>query len=127
MTQDPDIGVLTKADLREALRVNRALEVSAQEDVEFREGRIESCRERIRDQETLIRIWEDLAVSAPERLVKIRARIAEQEAKLAGWKDEVRAASTPTSSRESKIEALLKRIAQGDMSAIGEMQKLAKG
>lgn len=126
MTQDPDIGVLTKADLKEALRVNWALEVSAQGDVEFREGRIESCRERIRDQETLIRIWEDLATSAPERLVKIRARIAEQEVKLAGWKDEVKAASSRPS-RESKIEALLKRIAAGDMSAIGEMQKLAKG
>lgn len=129
-TQDPDVGVLTKADLREALRVNRALEVTALGDMEFREHRIESCRQRIRDQEILIREWNTVAETAPERLARIRAKIAKQEEMLESWKEDKAGVVTPQASREATIQLLVARIGRGGEDAkraIEEMAKLAKG
>ncbi len=130
MTQDPTIGVVTKADIREGLVVNRSLLKAAQGDIEYLGNRLAACDERIEFQHKLKAQWQELADLAPTRIERIKATIAHQEAQLATMRDEP-TKSTPKAplvdlARETRIAALLDRINKGDMTATTELAKLAR-
>lgn len=121
MTQDPSIGVVSREDLVEGLRVNRALLASYHGDISCHQSRLAGCRERIAFQETLMAEWNHLAEVAPERVVAVEARIVLQERQLAALREAV---PSPRVAKADQIEVLLNRIKQGDMAAVTELQKL---
>lgn len=122
-------GDVTPKDLRDALRVNRALEHAAQADIDYRDKRI--AREHELINEALLRIaeHEEDAQTAPQRLIRIRATIARQDRELVELEGATRATAkrTATDSREQKIAALTARIVAGDQTAIAELVGLTKG
>lgn len=131
MHQDPEIGVVSRKELEEGLRVNRYLEEQAEMDIRDLNKRIEIMQVRIREREEIIESWREAARTAPERLERIRATMARQETQLAAMatvapkpRTEPRLIMT---SREARIVALTTRIAAGDMTAISELTALAKG
>lgn len=122
---DAPPGTLTRADLVESLRVNRALLVAAQGDVDYRDARIAKEQERIA--EHTARIAEHIAdaASATERIARIRSTIERQERELAALGEEKRVAQlSDKKRRQEQVEAILLRIKQGDMAAVTELQKL---
>lgn len=124
MTQDPDIGVVTKADLAEGIRVNEALLTAARGDIEYLEARLASADERIEFQMKLKEEWRNLATLAPERIERITATLTRQRQQLAAMPQA--AVSRPSvSQRAERVAQLTARIAKGDMTALAELTKLA--
>lgn len=129
---DKDPGTLTRDDLTEAIRVNRALERAALSDIEYRDHRVARCRELIAEQEMMIANHLDDANTAPIRLVRIRARVEQQEKALAALERVAPSrtrtqAGLSTADREIRVAALSARLAKGDQTALPELLKLARG
>ncbi len=130
--QDPEIGVVTRDDLKDGIRVNEALAKTAQGDLDYLANRLAACDERIEFQERLKDQWREMAASAPERLERLHTKLAQQRLAL----ERMDAASPPRAksptapsalNREARIRALTDRIAKGDMTAIAELTALARG
>lgn len=123
---DAKPGELTPQDLRDALRVNRALEHAAQADIDYRDRRVAKELGLIEQAQLRIAEHHEDAQTAPERLKRIRAKIAEQEKELAKLEHPVRstARTAKVDSKHDRIVALTARISAGDMTAVAELQRL---
>jgi len=126
MKQDPEVGVVTREDLREGIRVNEALLRAAQGDLEYLDARLTTCDERIKAQQDLKDHWRELAELAPSRIEAITAKLAQQRTQLANYKSPATPEARETESKQARIQALVARIAKGDLTAIPELQKLTK-
>ena len=126
MKQDPEIGLVTREDLREGIRVNEALLRAAQGDLEYLDARLTTCDERIKAQQDLKDHWRELAELSQSRIEAITAKLAQQRTQLANYKSPATPEARETESKQARIQALVARIAKGDLTAIPELQKLTK-
>lgn len=129
MTQDPTIGVVTRDDLKEGIRVNEALLKTARGDVECLENRLANADGRIAEQIRLKEQWREFADTAPERIERITAALAHQRRLLAEFREPERPerAGISQANREERVAALSARLAKGDQTALAELLKLARG
>ena len=124
--QDPEIGQVTREDLREGIRVNEALLRAAQGDLEYLDARLTTCDERIKAQQDLKEHWRELAELAPRRVEALSTKLAQQRAQLESWRAPATSQARQTESKNARVKALVDRIAKGDLTAIAELQKLTK-
>lgn len=124
-------GELTSDDLREALRVNKALlsRAAADADVADVSRRSNVIEERIAVLECeRAELWSRHA-NAPVRVAALKKRIEEQEAQLVELSKPQRKSepgATPAARlRQMAIEKLLARLGAGDTTAIPELMRLA--
>lgn len=128
MTQDPTIGEITQKDLEEAIRVNTSLRWQAEHDRDDFDARERAMRQRIAELETIIDRWREDRNTAPARLERINAKLAQQEAALKSMERSAPRQSTAgisAAQRAERVAALTQRIAKGDMTALAELTKLA--
>lgn len=124
-------GELVAADLREGLRVNTALLSRARADSDLKDvqRRDTALRERIAVIEAeRQQLWAQHNV-APQRVAAIEQRMKQQHAELAALEVPQKQKSPAKTDveqrqRQMKLEALLARLAKGEVGVLDEVRKL---
>lgn len=119
------IGELTADDLREGLRVNRALREQAECDVKDLARREDRVRLKMLALDRELAAYREAAASAPERIARLDRRIADQEAGLAelGAKRQ-REAEGPKAAKARRVEEILAELSRGITTHVDELTRL---
>lgn len=112
-----------RESLREAIRVGECALANAKADIRALDTRLARCGEIIAEQTRLAQEYAERASSAPERIERIEMALARQRDELAALEDQPRERQKGPRSR---LDELLARLGNGDMSVVGEIQEIMR-
>ena len=119
------VGELTAEDLREGLRVNRALREQAECDVRDLGRREDRVRLKMLALDRELAGFREAAASAPERIARLDRRIAEQEASLRELSTKrQRENEGPRAAKARRVEEILAELSQGITTHVDELTRL---